>query len=59
MCHPEIGNLKLPAAVQYKKATKEYTLSPVKLVEHKIIAYGGSELCVVGRVLLLVRCGNQ
>ena len=39
----------------YKKATKDYKLSQVKPVRQKI---GGSELRVVGRVLLRVRRGD-
>ena len=42
----------------YKKATKDYKLSQVKPVRQKITAYGGSELRVVGRVLLRVRRGD-
>jgi len=42
----------------YKKATKDHSLTQLKPVSQRIIAYGGSELRVVGRVLLRVRRGD-
>ena len=42
----------------YKKATKDYRLAQVKPSSQKITAYGGSELRVVGKVLLRVRRGD-
>ena len=42
----------------YKKATKDHSLAQVKPVSQKITAYGGSELRVVGKVLLRVRRGE-
>ena len=42
----------------YKKATKDHSLTQLKPVSQRITAYGGSELRVVGRVLLRVRRGD-
>ncbi len=42
----------------YTKATRDYKLSQVKSINQRITAYGGSELHVVGRVLLRVQRGD-
>ena len=42
----------------YKKTTKDYTLTQMRPVKQRITAYGGSELRVVGRVLLQVHRGD-
>ena len=43
----------------YKKATRDYRLSQMKSVSQRITAYGGSELRVIGRVVLRVRHGDS
>ena len=43
----------------YKRATRDYLLSQMKSVSQRITACGGSELRVIGRVVLRVRCEDS